>query len=232
MKRRAFTLIELLVVIAIIAILAAILFPVFAQAREKARAVSCLSNMKQIGLGVMQYTQDYDEMLPLDSQNGALQYAPYDTQIQPYVKSTQLFKCPDDSSGNNPARSYSANLDWNHDGNNWAAETPWSNTLAAETSPATSILLAERETGGCSYIGDNGCSDTFPDNALAVVHTSNTMSNYAFCDGHAKAVRPQMTYETTKTLTLSYNGVKTPGALTGVTTNNSNSGLGFWDIRQ
>ena len=64
MKQRAFTLIELLVVIAIIAILAAILFPVFAQAREKARAISCLSNLKQAGLGYAIYTQDYDETTP------------------------------------------------------------------------------------------------------------------------------------------------------------------------
>ena len=66
-SRRAFTLIELLVVIAIIAILAAILFPVFAQAREKARQATCLSNMKQVGLGVLMYTQDYDETFPLGS---------------------------------------------------------------------------------------------------------------------------------------------------------------------
>ncbi|MEN6304741.1 MAG: prepilin-type N-terminal cleavage/methylation domain-containing protein, partial [Armatimonadia bacterium] len=64
MKRRGFTLIELLVVIAIIAILAAILFPVFAKAREKARQSSCLSNMKQMGLACLQYAQDYDEVLP------------------------------------------------------------------------------------------------------------------------------------------------------------------------
>ena len=63
--RRGFTLIELLVVIAIIAILAAILFPVFAQAREKARQTACVSNMKQIGIGVTMYAQDYDEKMPL-----------------------------------------------------------------------------------------------------------------------------------------------------------------------
>jgi prepilin-type N-terminal cleavage/methylation domain len=99
--RRAFTLIELLVVIAIIAILAAILFPVFAQAREKARQASCLSNMKQLSLAVIQYTQDYDETYPTTALfdqigNGdALDWHwPY--RIQPYVKSVQVFWCPSD----------------------------------------------------------------------------------------------------------------------------------------
>ena len=67
MRKRGFTLIELLVVIGIIAILAAILFPVFAQAREKARQATCLSNLKQIGTALMMYTQDYDEILPTQS---------------------------------------------------------------------------------------------------------------------------------------------------------------------
>ncbi len=84
--KRGFTLIELLVVIAIIAILAAILFPVFAQAREKARSVSCLSNEKQIGLGLMQYTQDYDEHYPFDHWATATFDENWFDAIYPYVK--------------------------------------------------------------------------------------------------------------------------------------------------
>jgi prepilin-type N-terminal cleavage/methylation domain-containing protein/prepilin-type processing-associated H-X9-DG protein len=95
-KLSGFTLIELLVVIAIIAILAAILFPVFARARENARRASCQSNMKQLGLGIMQYAQDYDERLPsyyLGANNTASQVT-WRYMIYPYVKSTQIFQCP------------------------------------------------------------------------------------------------------------------------------------------
>src|SRR5215831_15668994 len=103
-RRNAFTLIELLVVIAIIAILAAILFPVFAQAREKARAISCLSNTKQLGLAVMMYVQDYDETYPwayfwdqsLDWKANSYLWSSQRC-IQPYMKNTDLYKCPDDS---------------------------------------------------------------------------------------------------------------------------------------
>jgi prepilin-type N-terminal cleavage/methylation domain-containing protein/prepilin-type processing-associated H-X9-DG protein len=98
MKSRGFTLIELLVVIAIIAILAAILFPVFAQAREKARQTSCLSNTKQLGLGIMQYNQDYDETYP---QGGFSIYTGPDAAvnrwfkaISPYTKNNQIRSCP------------------------------------------------------------------------------------------------------------------------------------------
>jgi len=87
MKKMGFTLIELLVVIAIIAILAAILFPVFAQAREKARAITCLSNEKQIGLGIMQYVQDFDEVLPPSNylQAGGAEVRWYN-EVAPYIK--------------------------------------------------------------------------------------------------------------------------------------------------
>ena len=91
--RKGFTLIELLVVIAIIAILAAILFPVFARAREQARKTSCLSNLKQIGLASHMYAQDYDELFPVDNHicNPHLRLL---NEIMPYVKNYQIFYCP------------------------------------------------------------------------------------------------------------------------------------------
>jgi prepilin-type N-terminal cleavage/methylation domain-containing protein/prepilin-type processing-associated H-X9-DG protein len=100
-RRKGFTLIELLVVIAIIAILAAILFPVFAKAREKARQTSCLSNMKQIGLGLISYTTDYDEMFPpsytyLNGVGGAGGYTHWSGAMAPYVRNWQIFVCNSD----------------------------------------------------------------------------------------------------------------------------------------
>jgi prepilin-type N-terminal cleavage/methylation domain-containing protein len=105
--RKGFTLIELLVVIAIIAILAAILFPVFAQAREKARQTGCLSNVKQIGLGIQMYVQDFDEYVPRNAYADPPRVAEGDhfvncssprwmDVIQPYIKNTQLHNCPSD----------------------------------------------------------------------------------------------------------------------------------------
>jgi len=92
-RRAAFTLIELLVVIAIIAILAAILFPVFARAREQARKASCISNLKQIGLACHMYAQDYDELFPVDNHacNPHLRFV---NQVMPYIKNMDIFYCP------------------------------------------------------------------------------------------------------------------------------------------
>src|SRR5579862_4993311 len=112
MRRRphlhAFTLIELLVVIAIIAILAAILFPVFAQAKEAAKKTACLSNSKQLGLAMMMYCNDNEDTMPgllagvTPINGGTIYWIPYDQQIAAYVKNWQIFKCPDDSNGSAP----------------------------------------------------------------------------------------------------------------------------------
>jgi len=141
----AFTLIELLVVIAIIAILAAILFPVFAKVREKARQTSCLSNEKQLGLGLMQYVQDYDEKFPAGYITGGTAPAigqasnwgmGWAGETYSYIKSTGVFKCPDDpgaSSGSSVPVSYSLN-------DNIAGLVD-----AALSSPASSVLLVEAQ---------------------------------------------------------------------------------------
>jgi prepilin-type N-terminal cleavage/methylation domain-containing protein len=100
MLRRAlaFTLIELLVVIAIIAILAAILFPVFAQAKEAAKTSACLSNARQIGMGFMMYLGDNDDCFPMPSY--PMPVSSWTSTIQPYMHSTQILRCPDDQSTN------------------------------------------------------------------------------------------------------------------------------------
>ncbi len=121
-RRAAFTLIELLVVIAIIAILAAILFPVFARARENARRASCQSNLKQIGLGIMQYNQDFDEKFPMAEYGGGTHSGIPDVQwyqaVQPYMKSGTdfgkggVFQCPSyTASSNDYAQSYGIHSD-------------------------------------------------------------------------------------------------------------------------
>ena len=148
--RRGFTLIELLVVIAIIAILAAILFPVFQKVRENARRTSCLSNMKQIGIAAIQYTQDYDELYPcgLVDVDGTGHYGRgWAGQIYSYVKSAGAYKCPDDSTAPYvaasgaiaPVLSYAANLN--------LLETvynkPSAASLAKLQSSSKTVLLCE-----------------------------------------------------------------------------------------
>jgi prepilin-type N-terminal cleavage/methylation domain-containing protein/prepilin-type processing-associated H-X9-DG protein len=145
-QRRGFTLIELLVVIAIIAILAAILFPVFAKAREKARQISCDSNMRQVGLAILQYVQDNDEKEPCGlGTTAADEFGQgWAGQTSPYAKSTGLYKCPDDStqqsSGTTPTLypiSYAFNSNLVGSGSYGA--------LASQQSPAVTVLLFEAE---------------------------------------------------------------------------------------
>ena len=164
-RRKAFTLIELLVVIAIIAILAAILFPVFARAREMARKTSCLSNMKQILTGSLMYTQDYDERLMpswlcldgSDAKNGGGgngctnsngQNWTWETFIQPYMKNKQALLCPSALDGWGPDWPEQSSYGMNHDNVGWGNSIK----LASVNKPAQFIYF--QEVGGAW--DDNG----------------------------------------------------------------------------
>lgn len=152
MKRiKGFTLIELLVVIAIIAILAAILFPAFARARENARKASCLSNLKQIGLGVMQYTQDYDEKFPMGYNWGAsTDPNSWNGQIQPYVKSKQIFVCPSDTNWqqSNNGNSYGADFSCWYNNHVWDPTGNDGTTLATAHASLVTGCVDNNAPGG------------------------------------------------------------------------------------
>lgn len=176
-NRNAFTLIELLVVIAIIAILAAILFPVFAAAREKARQTTCASNEKQLGLAFIQYAQDYDEMLPVGtygnlngggSDNGNVPYGNrgygWAGQIYSYVKSSGVYTCPDDPTSNSSI-GVEVSYVYNNDiAGSYDLYYPRSATqggvgvygaMSKLNSPARTVLLMESQTGGFDALVDN-----------------------------------------------------------------------------
>lgn len=199
-----FTLIELLVVIAIIAILAAILFPVFARARENARRASCLSNLKQIGLGVIQYTQDYDEIYPprRNTPPGAdTQLYSWRTLIYPYVKSTQLFACPSNPNNRNltldsdaPTAfpvSYSCNGVTNNIGGTPPMVVDVGTSIAAMPQTAQTILVGESKDFSTQMIinGSAGITGTSNDNYALSVQGHLGNSNWLFADGHAKAMK-------------------------------------------
>jgi len=190
MQRRGFTLIELLVVIAIIAILAAILFPVFAKAREKARQSSCLSNVKQLAIAIMQYTQDYDETMPMRNlyvpPSTAARYA-WDNQIQPYVKNWQAFTCP--SSRVNHILWDTGNMGTSYAYNFCLLQGQPMGKLAY---PAETLVLADWPVGCIKYNAACGCgANCVIDRTWWPVTTTrdaphNDGLNIAFLDGHCK----------------------------------------------
>src|SRR3569833_4334265 len=211
-KLKAFTLIELLVVIAIIAILAAILFPAFAKAREKARQTSCASNMKQLGLAFQMYEQDYDELLPKSGQHGSTgpclgvpdsswvlpeqidttaQNCPSDKLPVPngslysYVKSANVYRCPSDSQANSKTLSYSMNSKLTGAG------------IASVNAPANCILLVDESSDNewQSQPGLNNGNFAVPTGTNSdgsptwgdhptIRHTDG--AEFAYFDGHVK----------------------------------------------
>ena len=188
--KKAFTLIELLVVIAIIAILAAILFPVFARARENARRASCQSNLKQIGLGVLQYTQDYDERYPMNNNPGPATgpgesspgYIRWSEAIYPYVKSTQLFKCPSNPENGNASDtampgSYAPTKEWYGSAGPIEDRAGITHSLAEIPSPSTAFMIGELE----------GIFQALPADRVYAGHLSTT--NALFADGHVKSIK-------------------------------------------
>ncbi|MCC7494355.1 MAG: DUF1559 domain-containing protein [Fimbriimonadaceae bacterium] len=185
--RRGFTLIELLVVIAIIAILAAILFPVFAKAREKARQSSCASNLKQIAIALTQYTQDYDETMHLH-RNPTSTYGWMD-MVTPYIKNGQVFVCPSTNRG--LVRVGVATNVGTHYGWNWrelGADT-WARSLAQITQPANTLAYAD----SVSYVISWYEYFYYPE------ARHNEGCNTAFVDGHVKWLKQQEIYTGTTT---------------------------------
>jgi prepilin-type N-terminal cleavage/methylation domain-containing protein/prepilin-type processing-associated H-X9-DG protein len=201
-RRPGFTLIELLVVIAIIAILAAILFPVFARAREAARATTCRSNLKQLGTSIAMYTQDYDEIMPIERTTN-----PNQSLIQildPYAKNRGVFDCPSQSLKStiayNGERSYSYNTFFLSN-----------QSLAAIQSVADTVCLADATPN--TWMGtwmlfrpSNGIRPDAQDGTGAASWTTNTQTQFNFCarhsgvgntlfvDGHVKAMKYDTLY--------------------------------------
>lgn len=192
--RRGFTLIELLVVIAIIAILAAILFPVFARAREKARQSSCLSNVKQLSLAVLMYAGDYDDTLPMNYYNiaGTRTFPDGTTagagawlwihMIYPYTKNAGIYNCPSEMGR------YTGGYFWANGAaygyNRWLGRyynEPPMNSLAKVKAPAEMPMIAD-----CDYYL-MAPDPLTTDNDYRPDPRHNEMLNMGFVDGHAKA---------------------------------------------
>jgi prepilin-type N-terminal cleavage/methylation domain-containing protein/prepilin-type processing-associated H-X9-DG protein len=202
MKTKAgFTLIELLVVIGIIAILSAILFPVFAKAREKARQTTCSSNQRQIGLALMQYVEDYDETLPNRQNANGTNWKVY---LNSYIKAKGIWVCPSnpsqgntDADGTSFAPGYAANT-----ANGTPVDQPFVDintaspvSLAQLQQPSSTIGIVEFEGIYSDYRVTSTAWNLWdsPGSLMFAGHTGH--ANFLFMDGHVKAMRPMDTLD-------------------------------------
>lgn len=234
LHRPGFTLIELLVVIAIISILAAILFPVFSRARENGRRANCQSNLKQLAMGVIQYSQDNDEHIAQRSTGGATGII-WTGQIYPFVKSTQVFLCPSDIRRPTNtqlsliiAGTTATGVNY---GMSWTLDSIAGAHMAAVKKPAETIMLADSDN--LCYVKPaaadpfTGAEDRtnwpglhFTSAAAAapngstgapVIYRHLEMANFAFMDGHVKALRK----EVAEAAASSEDGISTTALTTG-----------------
>ena len=201
-KPRAFTLLELLVVVAIVALLSALLFPVFAQAREKARQTVCLSNLRQIGTGTLLYTQDFDETLPLYQYDTLTYWCGGRTAagqplnktrglIYPYLKSGDIERCPSYTGGDNlGGTGYGINRRLMFT----VGFRPRPAALSDLSLPTDSILFGDAGIPDFPVHGQTGetisiepPSDWLPSPTIEFRHQG--MACFVFCDGHAKPLR-------------------------------------------
>ena len=200
-----FTLIELLVVIAIIAVLTSILFPVFAQAREKARQSSCASNLKQIGMAGMMYAQDYDETLPVYTYDYKTYWVGYKADsaslmdkskglITPYIKSGDVQRCPSYSGGENlGGTGYGINSQLTFNRATFGAAIP--TTLGELSQPSDTIFFGEAGIPNFPVRGMVG--ETIQIDPLwfggssTIDFRHQRFSNFVFCDGHIKPIKQE-----------------------------------------
>jgi prepilin-type N-terminal cleavage/methylation domain-containing protein len=204
-RSKGFTLIELLVVIAIIAILAAILFPVFAQARDKARQTTCGSNLRQLGLAAMMYAQDYDQRYVPWWGDGVQKGLGWSSILSPYVKNEQMFSCPSDGvsrgTATNPKRSYTMNGDWFSPDNRGLSRSyttdkgagpPLGGYSEADVEqPASTIMFCDRWAPGNLLYGQGwsvSASECHLHAGKGHMGLNNHMdgTNFTMADGHMK----------------------------------------------
>ena len=204
--KRAFTLVEVLIVLFVIGVLAALLFPVFSKARENARRSSCQSNLKQIGLGFMQYARDYDETFPLayaDSDGSGSYSSAFDAgwadNLQPYLKSTRLFQCPSETSAYAPplrATDY-----W------YSAPASQIESMAVIAEVSRTVLCGDGVAMPAAFVATHGAL-AYEGDAPSLKYNRDIWdiseqtggqggrrhlggSNFLFCDGHVKWLRPE-----------------------------------------